>query len=341
MKVLHLLASNIFSGAENVVCQIIDMFDGEIEMVYCSPDGKIRQALEEKNVKFMPVEKLNKKEVKRVVDEFKPDVIHAHDIRASIVASSFGKKIPVISHIHGNDKRNMGKLTPKSILYRLVSKRLKKVICVSNSCLNDYIFKNSIKNKSEILHNIISVERLYQKESLDKNKYDYEICYLGRLSEIKNPMRALEIMRDTIQKRPETKCVFIGDGELREACENFVKENNLTNNITFLGFVSNPYKIVKSSRVLLMSSINEGTPMALLESFALGIPLVSSRVDGAVELVKDDLMGYLYDTNEEAVEKILKIVNSDKKKYVDYLTKYSTDYNDIKKYKDQILKAYK
>jgi glycosyltransferase involved in cell wall biosynthesis len=235
----------------------------------------------------------------------------------------------------------MGKLTPKSILYRLVSKRLKKVICVSNSCLNDYIFKNSIKNKSEILHNIISVERLYQKESLDKNKYDYEICYLGRLSEIKNPMRALEIMRDTIQKRPETKCVFIGDGELREACENFVKENNLTNNITFLGFVSNPYKIVKSSRVLLMSSINEGTPMALLESFALGIPLVSSRVDGAVELVKDDLMGYLYDTNEEAVEKILKIVNSDKKKYVDYLTKYSTDYNDIEKYKDQILKAYK
>jgi len=341
MKVLHLLASNVYSGAENVVCQIIDMFNGEVEMVYCSPEGKIRQTLEEKNITFIPIDKLNKKELKRVVNEFKPDIIHAHDIRASIVASSFGKKIPVISHIHGNDKRNMGRLTPKSILYRLVSKRFKKVIHVSNSCFNDYIFKKSIENKSVILHNIISIDRLYQKEKLDKNSYGYEVCYLGRLSEIKNPMRALEIMKNVIQKRPETKCVFIGDGELRNECESFVKDNKLEENITFLGFVNNPYKIVKSARVVLMSSINEGTPMALLESFALGIPLVSSKVDGAVELITNDSMGYLYDTNEEAVDEILKIINSDKKKYIDYLTKYSIEYNDINKYKEQILKAYK
>ena len=341
MKVLHLLASNVYSGAENVVCQIIDMFNGEVEMVYCSPEGKIRQALEEKNITFMPIDKLNKKELKRVVNEFKPDIIHSHDIRASIVASSFGKKIPVISHIHGNDKRNMGRLTPKSILYRLVSKRFKKVIHVSNSCFNDYIFKKSIENKSVVLHNIISIDRLYQKEKLDKNSYEYEVCYLGRLSEIKNPMRALEIMKNVIQKRPETKCVFIGDGELRNECESFVKDNKLEENITFLGFVNNPYKIVKSARVVLMSSINEGTPMALLESFALGIPLVSSKVDGAVELITNDSMGYLYDTNEEAVDEILKIINSDKKKYIDYLTKYSVEYNDINKYKEQILNAYK
>lgn len=341
MKVLHLLASNVYSGAENVVCQIIDMFNGEIEMVYCSPEGKIRQTLEEKNITFIPIDKLNKKELKRVVNEFKPDIIHSHDIRASIVASFFGKKIPVISHIHGNDKRNMGRLTPKSILYRLVSKRFKKVIHVSNSCFNDYIFKKSIENKSVILHNIISIDRLYQKEKLDKNSYKYEVCYLGRLSEIKNPMRALEIMKNVIQKRPETKCVFIGDGELRNECESFVKDNKLEENITFLGFVNNPYKVVKSARVVLMSSINEGTPMALLESFALGIPLVSSKVDGAVELITNDSMGYLYDTNEEAVDEILKIINSDKEKYIDYLTKYSVEYNDINKYKEQILKAYK
>ena len=305
MKVLHLLASNIYSGAENVVCQIIDMFKGEIEMVYCSPDGEIRNSLKEKNITFMPIVKLNKREVKKVIDEFKPDLIQAHDIRASIVASFFGNKIPVISHIHGNDKRNMGRLTPKSILYRLVSKKIKNVLCVSNSCLDDYIFKNSIKDKTCILHNIINVEQLYEKERLDNKNYDYEICYLGRLSEIKNPIRALEIMKGVVEKRPETKCVFVGDGDLRNDCENFVKQNKLSKNIKFLGFVSNPCKIVKSARVLLMSSINEGTPMALLEAFALGIPLVSSKVDGAVEIIKDDRMGYLYDSNEEAVEKII------------------------------------
>ena len=45
MKVLHLLASNKYSGAENMVCQIINLFSGEIEMLYCSPKGEIEQSL--------------------------------------------------------------------------------------------------------------------------------------------------------------------------------------------------------------------------------------------------------------------------------------------------------
>ena len=57
MKVLHLLQSNRFSGAENVVCQIIDMFrtDKDIEMVYCSPDGPIKETLTERKIRFVPL----------------------------------------------------------------------------------------------------------------------------------------------------------------------------------------------------------------------------------------------------------------------------------------------
>ena len=70
MKILHLLASNKYSGAENVVCQIIKMFESEVEMVYCSPVGEIENALKEKNVPYLPIASLNKKEVKKVVEEF-------------------------------------------------------------------------------------------------------------------------------------------------------------------------------------------------------------------------------------------------------------------------------
>ena len=54
MKIMHLLATNSFSGAENVVCQIIDMYknDKNLDMVYCSPNGKIKNKLVEKNIKF-------------------------------------------------------------------------------------------------------------------------------------------------------------------------------------------------------------------------------------------------------------------------------------------------
>ena len=89
MRILHILTSNRFSGAENVVCQIIGMMKDEpdVEMRYCSPDGQIREALAEREITFAPISELSVSEVKRAIKETKPDIIHAHDMRASFVAA--------------------------------------------------------------------------------------------------------------------------------------------------------------------------------------------------------------------------------------------------------------
>ena len=89
MKILHVLYSNRFSGAENVVCQIIGMMKKVpgVEMIYCSPDGQIREALSERGIAFEPIADLNKSELRRVIAKVKPDVVHAHDMRASFVAA--------------------------------------------------------------------------------------------------------------------------------------------------------------------------------------------------------------------------------------------------------------
>ena len=89
MKILHVLNSNRFSGAENVVCQIVEMFrsDTDVEMVYCSPDGQIREALAERDVEFAPIKEMTVQEIKRVVREQQPDVIHSHDMRAGFISA--------------------------------------------------------------------------------------------------------------------------------------------------------------------------------------------------------------------------------------------------------------
>lgn len=340
MKVLHLLSTDRFSGAENVVCQLIDMFRNEHEMVYCSLDGTIRKTLEDKNIKFLPLNKFNAKELSLAIEKFKPDVIHAHDVKASVLASLFHKKFKVISHIHGNDKKNMGKFTVKSFVYRFCSKRFKKIFWVSASCLNEFYFKKKVESRSAILHNIINVDKLYEMAEHDENDYSFDICYLGRLAEIKNPMKALEVMKSAIEKDHTIKCAIVGDGDLKADCENFIKAHGLENNIKMFGFVKNPYKILKSSKMLLMSSINEGTPMALIEAFAMGVPIVSTKVDGAVELIKNDKMGYLYDTVEEAVDCVFKIKNSNAEEIKQYLKEFSKNYNDIEKYKKEIMVSY-
>ena len=99
MKVLHVLSSNQFSGAENVVCQIIGMFNTEIEMAYCSPNGPIEATLSHAHIKYFPLEKFNKKLLKKIIELYKPDVIHAHDLKASIICSRFYKGLKIVSTI--------------------------------------------------------------------------------------------------------------------------------------------------------------------------------------------------------------------------------------------------
>ena len=80
--------------------------------------------------------------------------------------------------------------------------------------------------------------------------------------------------------------------------------------------------------------------MALLEAFSLGIPLVSTTVDGAVELIKDNRMGYLYNKNHEAVNHILNILNNNTDLYKNYLVDFSQKYNNINLYKHKIEQSY-
>ena len=74
-KILHLLASNSYSGAENVACTIIENLSGEYDMVYCCPRGTIEENLGEKRIRFLPLKKLSFFEVNRAIREYKPDII--------------------------------------------------------------------------------------------------------------------------------------------------------------------------------------------------------------------------------------------------------------------------
>ena len=189
MKILHVLASNRFSGAENVVCQIINMFkfESNMDMIYCSPDGQIKDALNERQINFVPVKKLSVKEIRRIIKDQEPDVIHAHDMRASFISARACGKIPLVSHIHNNAFDSRG-VSLKSLAFYYAAKKAKHIFWVSWSAFEGYKFHSKLKDKSEVLHNVIDIDALYRKMEEDKNNYDYDVIYLGRLTYPKNPM---------------------------------------------------------------------------------------------------------------------------------------------------------
>ena len=101
MKVMHVLNSRIYSGAEKVVCQIIHAFQGEVEMVYCSPESDIvRKMVEGQGVTYLPMKTMSVSELSRVIREQKPDLIHAHDMRAGFFSALCCGKIPQIGRAH-------------------------------------------------------------------------------------------------------------------------------------------------------------------------------------------------------------------------------------------------
>ena len=100
MKVLHVLYSKIYTGAEKVAAQIIKAFEGRVDMAYCSLEcEEVWEILDGMGIRHYGVEKLTPATLSRVIREYRPDVIHAHDMRTSFVASLCCGKIPLISHI--------------------------------------------------------------------------------------------------------------------------------------------------------------------------------------------------------------------------------------------------
>ena len=308
IRILHVLSSHIYSGAENVVCQIISMFrsDPDYEMVYCSPDGPIREALEARQVPYVPIEKVCRREIQRVIAEVSPNLVHAHDVRASIVcamaAGGVGEnRLPVISHIHACFD-SMTKISAKSLSYLLFSGSFKKIFWVSESSLKHYAFSGLVKGKSQILYNVIDPDKLKQLLEEDTASYGYNVVFLGRFTDQKNPQRIVGIL-ECLQKQLQFQAAMIGDGELYSSIQQMVQEKGLEQVIALPGYQSNPYKALASAKAFLMASRYEGTPMSVLEAMALGVPVVSTATDGIADVVKSGVTGYLEETDEKLAER--------------------------------------
>lgn len=344
-KILHILKSNKFSGAENVVCQIINLFNENEEyeeMIYVSPEGPISDTLREKNIKYVPIKKLSVSEIKRVIKEYKPDIVHAHDMSATVICSLFAsKKRRIISHIHGTFKTLSSK-NLKSFIFYLAAKRCSKIVFVSNETYNSFIYKDKFKEKCILLRNIINPAEISLKIASDKEDYENDIIFLGRLTEVKNPERFISIIEQVKESINEVKVAIVGDGELKEKIENIIKEKNLQDNVKMYGFMKNPYKLLSQSKVLVMTSISEGTPMVALEAMMNGLAIVSTPVDGLKEIVNKDKNGFLSDSDSELSEFIVNFLKKEKirEKMSEHAKELFNEINNIGIYKKFLEEIY-
>ena len=212
MRVLHLLKSNKYSGAENVVLTIMAAYP-DIEMIYASTDGPIRKVVEDRGHRFYPLEETSVRMVKKAVGELQPEIIHAHDFTMASTAAWAAGDIPVIAHLHNNPPW-LKKVGVKSIVFALALPKIRQVISVSKAVEDEYIFRGLMKNKNTVIGNVVDAEDVRQKAREKSDCKPVDLVYLGRMSLPKNPLEFCKIVCEVKRLFPNFTARMIGDGEL-------------------------------------------------------------------------------------------------------------------------------
>ena len=318
-KIFFIMSTNDYSGAEAVNFSIIENLKEKYDFYWVSKKGKINNFLKEANIRWIEIKSLSISEIKRIVKENKPDILHATDFKASVICALANTKVFLIEHLHNNAPW-LKKIGINSCAFLYAGLKANKILTVSESIEKEYIFSRYIRNKIECIDNPISRKKILSKVTNLNCEKIYDICCVARLTKLKNPYKFLNILSEIKKEKKDIKAVWVGDGELKDNILRKAIELNLNNNIVFVGFQKNPYIYMASSKIFMLTSNWEGYGLVAFEALTLGLPCVVSNVGGLPNVV-DNECGKLCNSEEEFIKEI------------NTLLKNNTIYNEIQFYK--------
>lgn len=285
--VLHVLKSRIYSGAENVVCTIIEGMPKDVNSVYLTASGPVEDKLKEFGITYRAVRKVTTSAIRECAHDYNANIIHAHDFTASVLSSRMARKIPVISHIHNNPPW-IKSVNLRTIVYASSIPKFKKVLTVSSSVGEEFVFKKDMLEKEQVVGNPFDVASILRKANNGTPAPASDLLFVGRLAEAKKPLDFIKVVAGLKKVFPSIKAVMVGDGELRPDCEKLISEYGLLDSITMTGFESNPYPYISSTKLIVMPSLWEGFGLVALEGMCFGKPVLATRVGGLKEIVTNE-----------------------------------------------------
>lgn len=285
--------------------------------------------------------KKNQKIMEYALDDFKPDIVHLNNFQrqlsASIIKPCVDRNIPIVFTAHDvqaicpaitmmdNDK-NPCELCIGGRYINCIKKscnkgsKLKSIL----GALEGYYYR---KNKiyTDKISYIITPSEFYRKkfieDGVNENKIkaihnsiimgDYNVkvedegyaLYFGRLSKEKGILNLI----NAFKKCKKGTLYIAGEGPEKDTIENIIKENKLEKRVKLLGFLNKEEmtEVTRKCKFVVVPSIwYENCPYSVLETLAIGKPVIGSNMGGIPELVSDNENGYIYDTIEELTEKM-------------------------------------
>lgn len=148
-------------------------------------------------------------------------------------------------------------------------------------------------DKVQIVH--CGVDASYLNRPISPIPDTPNLVCVGRLCEQKGQILLVEAVRRLVSQGIDCRLTLVGDGELRGPIEQLIQKHNLEHNIILTGNATGDevQKCILNARAFVLPSFAEGLPVAIMEAFALGRPVVSTYIAGIPELVKPGINGWL------------------------------------------------
>jgi glycosyltransferase involved in cell wall biosynthesis len=179
-----------------------------------------------------------------------------------------------------------------------------KIIVVSGSLKKELVerFQIAPEKKFTVIELGLELDELFELPQRN-NSNCINIGIVGRLTPIKNHRMLFRTanklrLNNVVQK---TIYTVIGEGELRQDLENYAKELNIEDIVRFMGWVKDSSNIYRELDIVVLTSLNEGTPVSIIEAMAAGRPVVATDVGGVSDLVDNEKSGYLVESDNEGI----------------------------------------
>lgn len=290
---------------------------GEEDMSYFATENHVKPIyIEEMSRELSPKDVVSLRKVYRQLKREKPDIIHTHTAKAGTVGRIAGfffrwmtwrtligkpRRVRMVHTFHGHVFHSYyGNL--KTRIFLLIEKALArfatdKIVVISHQQFEEIHEKFAVGKKEQFKIVPLGIDlesfadwqtkRNILREEIGAENDEVLVGLVGRLTEVKNHLLFLKVIK-IYQQNPASaklKFIIIGDGHLREKLEREAETLGVKDSVIFLGNRTDADVFYAGLDIVVLTSLNEGTPLSLIEAMANEKAIVSTAVGGVIDLL--------------------------------------------------------
>lgn len=310
LRILHVIDSLKIGGTERQCVEIAKRINGgkyNVQLVTLEKKGALLQAVIDAQIPltefkisgafYQPKSILQIIRLALFMKKKKFHIVQTYGFYSTVpgVIAARIARVPVV--ISGkrdmNELLSRGKIRVEKFLWKFCDK-----IIVNAKRIQDYLItkENIPIGKIKVIYNVVDIKNEMKTSEMRCHSKINIVGMVANFREQKDHKTFLDAAVIVRKMKPDVRFALVGSGPLEDKVKGLANDLGLFESITFHGWKSGKelFDVMGTFSITVLSSFNEGMPNVILESMALGIPVIANPSGGVPELIEDGVSGYLF-----------------------------------------------